>query len=387
MAEACRGDGWLWIGPRLGRDGLDAESAISLAAARWQRGLLAGLAAVGPTPLPVTYVPHRLWPNGKARIREGAASLEPLERTVGYWNVPVLRERSIAHELTLAATDLLRGWGLPRVVVTYNVGRRVVSAALTMRARLGVPWIAIVADVADGVEKRRQMEAMASADGCVYLSWEAFLGAPGENKLHLDGGVDRLPAGDEGFSEPGLIVYSGALNEFGGLPLLLEAMRDSRLSGCRLVLTGRNPPAALCRVSRVGDRIEFAGTLSEEDLERLSKRAAVFVNPRPPEATASVWNFPSKVLEYLSYGKPTVSTWSPGLAPEYRDVLVVAREGSASEVARSVMLALRMSNEERAILRGRICSFLAEGRTWERQAARLADWVSGLWPTVRRHGR
>ncbi|MGC3999847.1 MAG: glycosyltransferase [Anaeromyxobacter sp.] len=121
-------------------------------------------------------------------------------------------------------------------------------------------------------------------------------------------------------------------------------------------------------------RIRFFGLVPEAELERLAGLATAFLNPRPPELTASAHNFPSKVLEYLSYGHPVVSTWTPGLSPEYRDVLVLT-DARAEDLALRMREVVAWDEGTRASYRSRAQAFLAS-RTWTAQAQRLATFLT-----------
>jgi glycosyltransferase involved in cell wall biosynthesis len=78
------------------------------------------------------------------------------------------------------------------------------------------------------------------------------------------------------------------------------------------------------------------GMLPEAELERVAEAATVLVNPRPIDSDDSCMNFPSKVLDYLSYERPIVSTRAPGIGPEYEDVLVFTASDSPASLAAAI---------------------------------------------------
>lgn len=365
-----------WLGPVLDGAAAESERAASVAAARWQRGLVSALGKEGLSVQPVTYVPRRAWPRGPAWVRGRPLFNEIEERVVGYWNVPAFRQLALGRSLVAEVVDYFSGTTAPAVVFTYNAGYEMVTAAKALRRRYACRWVLMVADTDARSDGKREKAAAEEADGCAYLSWGAFVSATARRKLHLDGGVARLPGDGDVGREKGLIVYTGALNEYGGLPLLLAAADDERLKGCRIVLTGKGGPLKQGHAETAGAKVEYLGLLPEGRLEELCRRASVFVNPRPPALGASEWNFPSKVLEYLSWGVPTVSTWTGGLAPEYRDLLVVCESAAKDALAASILEAVQMPERERRALRERIRTFLETTRTWERQAGRLVRWCA-----------
>jgi glycosyltransferase involved in cell wall biosynthesis len=120
------------------------------------------------------------------------------------------------------------------------------------------------------------------------------------------------------------------------------------------------------------------GVVDEAKLRVLSEAAWAFVNPRPPSIAENAHNFPSKVLEYLSYGKPVVSTWTPGLAPEYREVLMVVDGESPDALAARLADALALEPGALGEHRERVRAFLAANKLWTVQAERLRAWLAGL---------
>ncbi len=89
-------------------------------------------------------------------------------------------------------------------------------------------------------------------------------------------------------------------------------------------------------------------------------------------------NFPSKVLEYLSYGKPVVSTWTSGIAPEYASLLAVPTEESPDAFAQTLRDVLVWPRERRADHARAACAHLVGKKTWSYQALRLADFLCAI---------
>jgi len=110
---------------------------------------------------------------------------------------------------------------------------------------------------------------------------------------------------------------------------------------------------------------------------QVQREASVFVNPRPPHLPQNAYNFPSKVLVYLSFGKPIVSTWTGGLDPAYRDVLLVG-EADEAGLAAQIDQALAMKREDWVALRDRMSNFLQTSRTWTKQATRFKYWLLNI---------
>lgn len=367
------------MGPVVAEEVMLAGAAQSPAANRWQLGLLRALSGLGISMEVLSYSPERAWPRGRAWMPELDVSPVPdlSVTTVGYLNLPGWRQRSLARAHRRLLRRRLASAPMPSALLTYNAPVGPASAALEVQETLGIPWIAVVSDVdgqAGAASVDAYLERVHRAAGRVVLPWSVYRDRCREPKIHIDGGVTRVRP-DPGTQEPGAFLYTGLLGAHAGIDLLLKAFREVSVPDVELWICGKHPSAEFLRSVEEDRRVRYFGAVSEKELEALSDRAAVFANPRPVKIRESDFNFPSKILEYLSYGKPVVSTWTPGLAPEYRDVLVVAEGDGPGELARAMESVLGWDPGRRAAYRERVAAFLERDRLWAVQAARLRRWV------------
>jgi glycosyltransferase involved in cell wall biosynthesis len=369
----------LWLGPVLAADDALRHPALSPAANRWQAALIAALSERVPV-FVVGHVPERVWPRGPVLVsRRGSGTDRGRNEHVRYVNLPAVRPASLARAYQREVRRHVQRFGAPAALLAYNDSHWNVATAKEL-ARRQVPWISVVADApGEGRALEQHEMRINGAAGRVFLSYGRYRDSRARPALHLDGGVDgsRMdaeatprPAG-----QPRVVLFSGAMNRWAGATQLVEAFRGVRDRDVELWLCGhgRNPDVV---AAAAGDeRVRLLGLLSETELARVQAQADVFVNPRPPELPDNRSNFPSKVLEYLTWGRPVVSTWTDGLAPEYAAVLRVAGSAAPADLAAAIEAALDMSQEERIDLAGRIREFLAGSRLWKRQADRLFDWL------------
>ena len=86
-------------------------------------------------------------------------------------------------------------------------------------------------------------------------------------------------------------------------------------------------------------------------------------------------NFPSKLLEYLSYGKPVLSTWTPGISDDYREIIEVFDQETPECLANSLLNILSWSNQDIYKKQIKIKKFLIKNKTWNIQSANLINWL------------
>ena len=108
--------------------------------------------------------------------------------------------------------------------------------------------------------------------------------------------------------------------------LLLNAFRLLRRDDCELWICGKGDNSNLRDAVKIDPRIKYIGLLPRDELAERMNKADIFVNPRPSNIPGNERNFPSKLLEYLGYLKPIVSTMAQA-GPDYRDLLFVPRDG------------------------------------------------------------
>ena len=125
-------------------------------------------------------------------------------------------------------------------------------------------------------------------------------------------------------------------------------------------------------------RVDFRGFVEDNELQELFECADIFVNPRDPHAVANDMVFPSKVMHYLQTGKTTVSTWTKGLDPVYRDVLIVAESESIQSFVKATKQAVAEIRKAKIDRSKRIADLLNGSRSWVFQAKRLNQFINAI---------
>jgi glycosyltransferase involved in cell wall biosynthesis len=363
----------LWLGAVFDEKTVLTAPAVSPAANRWQLGLINGLKENGISVQLIGHLPEPCWPRGRLRVKSTDARSAPgvEQQLIDYWNLPLLRNHSLSSSYCELIDKLESQLSNTRVVVTYNADSAVVAGAKYVRERYNIPWVCIVADG----------EAPLDADGYVFLAWGYYKSFwVSKPKLHLDGGVPEkrsLPKICESMSQSRrqVVMYTGALTRHGGSGFLARAFHSIDYPNAELWICGKGYNPEVERLAAIDTRIKVMGFLPEYPLQQLLQQADVFVNPRPSSLSVNKINFPSKVLEYLSYGKPIISTWTDGLSPEYRNVLVVLESEREECLASTIQKVLRWDLVQRQDMTQRIKHFIKK-HTWSVQAFTLIEWLN-----------
>lgn len=360
---------------------------ISPAGNRWQSELIRSLERHG---LQVRVLGQRYeqrWPVGS--MWPGKAEDTPDDIDVHlaeYFNAPIFREYFLYNGFLKGYNSIVNRHGKPALVLSYNPYSYHGRLARFAHNRDGVPWVPIVADFHDpGDDWKIFLPTIKESIGSVFLSSWAYKKCPLERKLHLDGGVTevRYDQSFKGQKKKFRFLYTGAVSLYKGIDLLLEAFKGiPKNLNAELIICGklatRSEGREILRLIRGTPNVEYLGVISEDRLCHESTIADAFVNPRPPGIVDHDMNFPSKILENLSWCKPVISTITKGISPEYQRILLQPRDQSVVAFAEQMQRAVSMSTEERQRMAVEIRDFLLSNKLWDVQVDRLIEWLEAL---------
>jgi glycosyltransferase involved in cell wall biosynthesis len=373
----------LWLGPMPSHAALAELPALSPAAVLWEEGFFSGLKAQGFELTVVSHRPEPLWPRG--RLVPGAlpapADASFPTHVVGHMNAPGFRAWSLAQAYERKALALVAR-GSYAFVATFNPLPWHVAAATALVRRHRMPWVSfLLDDVLHDPTLERYARATRLAAGHVILSAAAAERIttlmPRSPVLHLDGAIDRWSGDDPQPARLGRprVVYSGAHTEEAGMSLLVAAIPLVAADVTFTITGDRVQHEALGHLIARDARVQAVGWVPPAEIDEICRSAIAFVNPRPPAHGLSLASFPSKLMTYLAYGKPVASTWTPGLADVYKELLIVADGDTPRALAAAIGRAVSMDALSRQTLRNKIRAFLIPGRLWATQGLRFAAFL------------
>lgn len=370
---------FLWLDGVFDQHTINVFPSISPASNFWQRGFIDALQSLGNHVDIIGHTHERIWPFGRLIIFGKQASLPKRLKglILGYINAPFLRGVTRYFNYLRAVKIFFSTSEKPNYIVTFSCLSKSsdptasIYAAKFIRKHYGVPWICIVADG----------EAPPGADGYVYLTWSYYKSVTAyAPKIHIDGGVPAVQSrSDQSFDMTAprkvkILMYMGALTPHGGASQLARAFHLLADKDVILRICGRGENTELRELAKVDRRIELLGFVSEEELNKLASEATAFVNPRPTDFEPNKLNYPSKVLHYLAYGKPVISTFTEGISPDYMDILIPISEATDEGLCIAIQKVLNMTGEDYDVMRDRIVNF-NKAHSWEYQVDRFITWL------------
>ncbi|ARN77771.1 hypothetical protein BST97_07030 [Nonlabens spongiae] len=310
----------IWLGPVVNSH-LFTQKAVSPAANKWQSSFIHGLLDNKIEVINLSYQPCPLWPRGalwihshkKVVFGEGFKQL-----STGYLNVPFIREYWISASLffkTVISADLRSS---STIFFTYNPLKRHLYFAKMIKLFFKLKWISVVAD-----DQRK-----GNPDIDLYLSHGYFRDSDFRSKLFLDGGIEQLDIDCmqpiDRKSNNFKVVYSGAINDWTGIFQLVEDFNKIDAPCVNLEIYGKGEEDRMLSLieSKSIKNVVYKGFVSDSVLMTAMRGADVLINPRNTSLENTKYNFPSKLLTYIALKKPVISTFSAGLSPSIRAVLL-----------------------------------------------------------------
>ena len=380
----------------------EASPACSVAGNKFLKRLIAAVEeAAGREVQTVSYTPASMFPRGR-KILYGTG-LRVLDdgrpvTSVPFVNLPILKQLTQGLGIFLPLCRWL--WAnraSRRVVIVYNVFSPHSLPVLAATRLFGSKAVALVADLPHDfydfrgwqallqrLDFRVQTNIISSFDGQITVTRNiADDFAPAVPALLMEGGVEPAelvedegvrPRGDEALR---ICMFSGLLNDINGVELLLEAFAQIRRPEYRLWIFGRGPLESMVKAAASQDgRINYGGFRPNAEILARQRDATVLINPRPSHRAVTRYTFPSKLHEYMLSGRPVLTTLLPGIPEEYHSYLLWAREETPEGLAASIEAVC--AREDLTAFGERAREFVLREKNWERQGARVYNFVSQL---------
>lgn len=147
------------------------------------------------------------------------------------------------------------------------------------------------------------------------------------------------------------VVYTGTLHKRFGVLNLISAFSTIKDDSYRLIICGMGDSEEEVKAAaKIDKRIEYLGQLPRTDVIKIQDEATVLVNPRQNNEEFTKYSFPSKIMEYLSAGKPVVCYKLDGIPNDYDDYLFYVKDNSIQSLADKLLEICEKSEEERKLI-------------------------------------
>ncbi len=355
----------IWLQSIFSEDFVTKSAAVSPAANIWQYHFIKSLKKLKIKCVCVGHKHESAFPRGPFFVKTFKKDLakDIKNKSFDYINFPYFRN----FHLKKNYYHYLKNFNFKKgdIILTYN-DSFLSDVALKLKNNFNIPWISIVADLKKPI----------GSSGYVYFSWNYYKKNKDKyNTIHIDGGIkSRSVSPNLKKIKKKIILYAGTIGGHAGALYLIKAFKQIKNSDIELWLCGKCNGNYIKKLVYEDKRIKFFGYVSKIRLEKLCHKADIFVNPRP--SIGNETNFPSKILFYLSFKKPIISTRS-GVSPKYNKVLFLLRNEKIQTLTDKLNQLVLLKQKQKKLLKNKIM-FFNKLNTWDIHTKRFVLWCNKI---------
>jgi glycosyltransferase involved in cell wall biosynthesis len=297
--------------------------------------------------------------------------------------------------------------GQPQMTLVYSAHTPFLWAAIVANAfrRRRVPICLVVPDLPEYFDMSKQSgllrRTLKKLDGRLFraallrVDRFALLTAPMAERLGIAAKPHMILEGiyqegqaaqetDVPVPEPGTttFLYTGGLAESYGVVKLIDAFMGMGRPDVRLWIAGLGESRDyLEECARRDTRITFFGQLPSATVRAMQRSVDFLVNPRSEEGEFTKFSFPSKVVEYMASGTPTLIYRLSGISDEYYAFVETIPEGGTPAMTAFMERMAALEPEARRVLGLRAQMFIREHKMAYHQCSRLLAFMNGTPPS------
>ncbi|PIC68033.1 glycosyl transferase family 1 [Sporosarcina sp. P16a] len=182
-----------------------------------------------------------------------------------------------------------------------------------------------------------QMNELINKEGKPYIVMEG----------HIDSQVVKLRNTLEG-KYPGIVCqYAGSLKKIYGIEKLTRAFIHANVEGSELHIYGDGDFVdELQQICAQHPTIRYFGVKLNQYIVNEQLKSTLLINPRPTDEEYTKYSYPSKNMEYMASGTPTLTTKLAGMPEEYYDYIYLIEDESLEGLTKTLQHVLGKSKEE-----------------------------------------
>lgn len=380
----------------------NSKGGIQYAADALQKSIIAGLSVyyhnISIVNLPFISSYPKYYKKIKAPFGTVDVKTDGVEgKSISFINLPLLKFFSKERN----AIKGLKEWGNnakgQKVIIIYSAHSPLIKAAVHYKERIDreTKIILVVPDLPEFMSQKRNwlVEILKKVDG--KSLWSLYAKVDGYILL-TEYMRERLPIFDkpyrviEGIYNPNdrneeicqtkrTIFYSGTIAKRYGIMNLVNAFIKADLTDYVLEICGMgDAKEEICQLAATHPNIHYLGLLKREDALKRQMEASLLVNPRTPEGDFTRYSFPSKTMEYLASGVPTLLYRLPGISDEYYNYCFSIAELGDDALASKIQEILRMPEGTLKKLGENAREFILNKKNPEEQCSKINSLIKEI---------
>lgn len=170
------------------------------------------------------------------------------------------------------------------------------------------------------------------------------------------------------------IFYSGTLARRYNIMNLVDAFQSIPRDDIRLIICGDGSCRdEIVERAKSDPRIVFKGALPHDEVLSLQRESFLLVNPRTPEGDFTKYSFPSKTMEYLASGTPTLLYRLDGIPDEYYDYCFSLTDNSVDALAAKLSEIILTPEAELRALGAKARQFVLDKKNPAAQCSKIRE--------------
>ncbi len=175
---------------------------------------------------------------------------------------------------------------------------------------------------------------------------------------------------------PKVVLYSGGMQKKYGIPNILEATKLISDSSVEFRFYGKGDAVDLIKAyAKEDNRIKYMGSIGLNELHIEQQKSTILINPRQNNEEFTKYSFPSKNLEYMLSGRPTICYKLDGMPDEYKDYLIIPEDDSVESLAKAISTVLSMTDEKQKKIGQKARDFVLNNKNYIVQTKRIIELI------------
>ncbi|MBP3964819.1 glycosyltransferase [Paenibacillus lignilyticus] len=338
------------------------------------------------------------------KSRNWSHILEATDKDIGFLNLPLIKHlwkgKAIAKQAIKWGKSNLNN---KKTIIIYSMHTPFIyAAAMAKRKNPDIHICLVVPDLPEfmnltsanskifnvlkGIDRTVMDAYLKYVDSFVLLTryMEGPVGVGNRPWIEMEGVVDSKDIVSESINfekdvNKKIVLYTGTLNKLYGIMNLLNAfsMIKDIDNSYRLWICGAGEAEEdIIKVAQVDSRIKFYGQVTRNEAIELQRKATVLINPRSNEGEFTKYSFPSKVMEYLLSGTPTIVKKLPGMPHDYFNYLFTVDGDSDEDITKKIVEVCSLPHLELFEFGMRAREYVLKEKNYNKQAKRILELVS-----------
>lgn len=175
------------------------------------------------------------------------------------------------------------------------------------------------------------------------------------------------------------ILYTGTLKKQYGIQNLLTAFESIKYEDIELWICGEGEMKNEVIKRMASDpRIKYYGQLPRNKILAMQQEVSVLINPRTSSGKFTRYSFPSKIMEYLASGTPTIIHYLPGIPEEYYKYCFVAEDQSSESLKMTIISTINADPMKLEEIGKSAKEFILEQKSPEKQVMKIIRLIEAI---------